>query len=411
VTAQLVLINQLAIAVATDTLTSWESAGVVKTFPSASKVYELPAPATGVVLHSGRVAIGRTSWRLLVREWTRSSNNLSAPTMADYRDSFTKWVNEHASAMGLDDTYGVSERLGPHEHEGGHIGWLAVELGDSMRTAILDDPKKADSEASEAIHSIIKKSYSTDAFDDLSQAAAKALITKAKVDLGENFRVALQIPEGFHFSQKISAALSDFATAALRHIPTWETSSTDLHFVGYGVRQSLGNIAKLGIFGYWGGALRISTTNLGAESPWEYPIICPIAQSSAIDAFWTGISDGLADAIFDAVNNALKQINGASNEDVEKALGLVGDQINVYREEKFTSPMFQAIGTLAISNLGKFAEFLIHLQAFRSATDESEATVGGFVESLVITPEHGVRWRHRLSADVRDIEESSHPFD
>ena len=60
-------------------------------------------------------------------------------------------------------------------------------------------------------------------------------------------------------------------------------------------------------------------------------------------------------------------------------------------DELYRFPMYRTIEALGISNLGKFADFLIHLQAFRSATDEGEATVGGLVESLTISPEHGVR--------------------
>ena len=112
-----------------------------------------------------------------------------------------------------------------------------------------------------------------------------------------------------------------------------------------------------------------------------------------------------------AARSAIGQIEGVAPENVEKALDVMNEQIGAFSNENFREPMFSTIGSLAISNLGKFADFLIHLQAFRSATDEGEATVGGFVESLVITPEHGVRWRHRLSTDVRGIEDSSHAFD
>jgi hypothetical protein len=410
-TSQLVIMNQLAIAVATDTLTSRQSAGDTKTSPSASKVYELPSPATGVVLHSGSVHIGRTSWRLLVREWSRSSSPLTAPTMSDYRDAFAAWTNQHASGMGLEDVYGVIDRLGAIKSEGGHIGWLSVELGADVRNALIADAKAADADTAKAIHEVIKRVYSTEAFPDLSEENAKALIAETQLDLGVTFQTAYSLLADFKLGPKTLHALEDFAVAALRCIPAWERSSIDLHFVGFGAQEALGQVAKLGIYGYWGGRLRSTTMNLGAQAPYEYPYFYPIAQSRAIDAFWTGSSGDFDHAVSAAARNAILAIEGVTPENADKAVGAMNEQITNFSQEKFRNPLFQTIGSLAISNLGKLADFLIHLQAFRSATDEGEATVGGFVESLVITPEHGVRWRHRLSTDVRGIEDSSHAFD
>ena len=410
-TSQLVIMNQLAIAVATDTLTSRQSAGDTKTAPSASKVYELPVPATGVVLHCGAVYVGGTSWRLLVREWSRSSSPLTAPTMSDYRDAFGAWTNQHASGMGLEDVYGVIGRLGPIEMAGGHIGWLANDLNKDAKSALAADAKAADADTAKAIHEVIKRWYATEVFSDLSEENAKALIAEAQIDLAVVFSSALGFAEDFKFGSKTIAAVKDFAVAALRCIPTWESSSTDLHFVGFGAQEALGQVAKLQIFGFWGGRLRTTTKNIGALTPYEYPYFIPIAQSRAIDAFWNGSSDDFVHAVQSAARSAIGQIEGVAPENVEKALDVMNEQIGAFSNENFREPMFSTIRSLAISNLGKFADFLIHLQAFRSATDEGEATVGGFVESLVITPEHGVRWRHRLSTDVRGIEDSSHAFD
>lgn len=417
-TSQLVIMNQLAIAVATDTLTSRQSGGDWKTTPSASKLYELPAPAIGVVLHSGYVAIGRTSWRLLVREWSRSSIPLSAPTMSDYRDAFGAWVHQHASGMGLEDVYGVIHRLGrdccPTEAASGHFGWLVKELSQDVKNALAADAKAADADTTKVIHGAIERYYATEVFSDMTVEKATVLIAESQLDVTEIFRLALNLPENFKFGKKTLAAVNDFAVATLRCIPTWENSPwyrCDLNFVGFGAQESLGQVARLGIHGFWGGSLRATRSYFGSQTPYEYPIIVPIAQSRAIEAFWTGSSSDFDYAVSTAARDAMLAIEGVSAEKADKAVEAMNEQIANFSEEKFQNPLLRTIDGLAISNLGKFADFLIHLQAFRSATDEGEATVGGFVESLVITPEHGVRWRHRLSSDVRDIEDSSHAFD
>jgi hypothetical protein len=331
--------------------------------------------------------------------------------MSDYRDAFAAWTNQHASGMGLEDVYGVIARLGAIESEGGHIAWLSTELGADVINALIADAKAADADTAKAIHEVIKRVYSTDAFPDLSEENAKALIAETQLDLGVTFQIACSLLEDFKFGPKTLHALEDFAVAALRCIPAWERSSIDLHFVGFGAQEALGQVAQLGIYGYWGGRLRSTTMNLGAQAPYEYPYFYPIAQSRAIDAFARGSSWDFDHAVSAAARNAILAIEGVTPENADKAVGAMNEQIVNFSQERFRNPLFQTIGGLAISNLGKLADFLIHLQAFRSATDEGEATVGGFVESLVITPEDGVRWRHRLSSDVRGIEDSSHAFD
>jgi hypothetical protein len=139
--------------------------------------------------------------------------------------------------------------------------------------------------------------------------------------------------------------------------------------------------------------------------------VVPIAQRSAIDAFYTG-TDGFFDkAIRGAVRNAVGQLDGVDADKVDEVVSSVQDELSEFSNNRYRSPMDVTVGSLGISNLGKFAEFLLHLQAFRSATDDGEATVGGHIESLVITPEHGVRWRNRLSDEIHGIEDSSHAFE
>ena len=403
--------NQLTIAVSSDTLTSRQSRGDTKTWPSASKIYELPAPAVGVVMHCGEVAIGQTSWRLIVREWSRHSGGLGGATMTSLRDSFSAWVTANSGRLGLTDDDGVWSRLGPFERDRGHIGWLANYLPMDLRQAYFSDPNGNDAAMATAIRKVVADNYATDPFPDIDVDKAKALIEHAKVDLVANFKRSLDQDDAFEVHKESAAAVEEFAIAALRCIPTWERGGVDLHFVGYGAGEVLGQIAKLAVLGFWGGQLRASTRELGSTVPGEYPFFYPIAQTTAIDAFWTGSSGDFDHAVERAARGAFGAINGLKVEDVEKAITAMNDEISSFSRDRYRIPMFQTIDGLGISNLGKFADFLLHLQAFRSATDEGEATVGGFVESLVITPEHGVQWRHRISDGIHEISNSSHAFE
>lgn len=410
-TSQLVLVNQLAVAVASDTLVSSRTSTDVKTTPSLSKIYQLPSPANVVVLSCGWAYLQSTLWRVLVRDWALDSAPLTAPRVVDYRDEFFNWVNRHATRLSLSNEAGVSTRLGGDEQRGGHIGWLVNEMGSLNREELLRDPAGMDSDLSQVIDAITAKYYSEISFPDISAKDALRLIQESDVDVIWNFRRAYGLDDDAIVGPATQESVLKFACAALRTSPAWERNGMILSFAGFGSQESLGQVAQLFVYGFWGGKLRCEVAEHGSEHHSEYSMFVPIAQTSAIDAFANGLSGDMAGFIGDAAERAVKSIESISEEIAAKTLEEFGTAINSYRNQNFLQPMLGTMDGLGISNLGKFADFLLHLQAFRSATDLGEATVGGQIESLVISPEFGVRWRNRLSSEVHGIEESSHVFE
>ena len=409
-TSQLVLMNQLAVAVASDTLTSRGSLNGTKTWPSQSKIYELPAPALGVVTHCGEVHLQCTSWRLLIRDWSRSTVPLSAPRMTDYRDGFVHWVDQNASGLGLTEAAGIEKRLGKDEAFGGEIGWLANELGQKERQELLRDPVSSDEDLASVISEIATRRFSELNYEDISEESARRMIRDSGVDVASNFRAALKMEPDSVIGPATKNALLGYAVSALRS-SYGMNPGLELGFAGYGNQESLGQLARIGIYGFWGGKLRFVTHDTGSDNPSSYSYIIPLAQSSAIDAFWSGISQDFFSAACEAAVQAVREVGSLEEDVIESISNAVSEKIIDYAGRNYQGPFLRTIDGLGISNLCKFADFLVHLQAFRSATDEGEATVGGHIESLVITPEHGVKWRHRISQEIHSIEDSSHAFE
>jgi hypothetical protein len=64
--------------------------------------------------------------------------------------------------------------------------------------------------------------------------------------------------------------------------------------------------------------------------------------------------------------------------------------------DRFVSPMLDTIGSLSLIDVASLARSLVGMQAIRSAATPEPASVGGFIESLVIDRASGIRWIHRL---------------
>ena len=70
--------------------------------------------------------------------------------------------------------------------------------------------------------------------------------------------------------------------------------------------------------------------------------------------------------------------------------------------EYFVSPMLDTIGSLSLIDVASLARSLVGMQAMRSAASPEPASVGGFIESLVIDRANGIRWIHRLPQITTD---------
>ena len=70
--------------------------------------------------------------------------------------------------------------------------------------------------------------------------------------------------------------------------------------------------------------------------------------------------------------------------------------VNKMQFDNFVSPMLDAIGSLSLIDVASLARSLVGMQAIQSAASPEPATIGGFIESLVIDRASGIRWVHRL---------------
>ena len=97
-TAQIILTNQLGVALASDTTVTSGN----KTLQTVSKIVALPAPHRVAVMIANSVFVGGTHARLLLTEWAAT---LKSPlkTLEDYAADFEVWVGKNSKLLGLQD--------------------------------------------------------------------------------------------------------------------------------------------------------------------------------------------------------------------------------------------------------------------------------------------------------------------
>ena len=410
-TSQIALMNQLGIAVASDTLTSrHESSGDTKTYPASSKLYDIGTVHKVVIAHCGTTKLASSHYRMLLNEWSLTLQQ-GLEHVEDYARSFIAWVEGNAESLFFDQTEIVSYSLA--REFGKVFRALASELALLVK-GFVDTQGKGDLAAFEAqlmklIQGITDERYKVDPYEDLTKASTKALLKSLKVVPIEIFQgVLLEEGQSIAFSKDFIKFVDESSAEFLmRFVDASEGAS--LNFVGFGTAERLGHCVEVSIDSYYGSKLRCKVAVSGSDNPGWYPSWNVFAQGDAILKFLRGLDGGLQDQIARSAYGAIaKEITDPKKVDavMDETMGSIG----TFLQENYVNPMMLTIGALGVGGLTRLADMLVRMEALRSASLEGEATVGGYVESLSITRDAGVVWHRRMSVDQHSLENSTHVF-
>jgi hypothetical protein len=91
-TSQVVVMNKVAAAVASDSsVTVSSGAQILRSYPTAEKIFPFSLPHRLAVLHSGSTELLRVPYPVLLAEWHRALA-VPLPRVLDYAESFSRWV-------------------------------------------------------------------------------------------------------------------------------------------------------------------------------------------------------------------------------------------------------------------------------------------------------------------------------
>ena len=172
-TAQIILMNQLGIALASDSTTTSN----VKTMQNVSKIVALPNPHRVAVMIANAVFVGPTHTRLLLTEWIATLKN-PMKSLEEYADDFVLWVGKNASQFGLDDLSMLN--FTAFNELTDLLGRVTKEIGDV--TAALAEPSNFESSVVAIIDAYAKRWFTETPDRDLSGSKLDEIIAAAKFD-------------------------------------------------------------------------------------------------------------------------------------------------------------------------------------------------------------------------------------
>ena len=410
-TSQIVLMNKLGLAVASDSSLTMTRGDNRRTYASAEKIFPLGPDHKVAILHSGVVEFMDHPFEVLLTEWVKS---LQRPygTLDEYADSFCSWLAHR-------------QDLFSEESQASFLENLVTEYLLDIRSTILEKLKeenisKDDWDTDEVLEKVnVILSNDVDYLDSLSDL--DGLNLKWAESRYQTLQPAIQAAIEYVFDDVPRDVVSDMEYERItKRILFKRTFSQDydarLAFVGYGEQTIYPRHIWVDFQGVVGDkprhvrdAISIST-NLSSS-------LRTHAQDEAIHTFLRAYhpsffniaknyQDETIDLILAIIDDELEVMSSEKVVDKieilrDARINGISDEFKKASETSFVDPFTSTLSGLPSTSLGKMAENLIELQILRQSSQAIQDTVGGAVDVAVITLEKGFQWfKHKTLDDL-----------
>ena len=394
-TSQIAVFNPLGVAVASDTVTTISAERGTKTVNNAQKIFPLPEPHLLVVIESGSVISNGVHMQLLINEWSRTLKN-PLPTVKDYAKSFADWYSTDSNLIPKEsELREVHVQLNEHYYEVKY----RVE-SDTANTTIQEEVS-----ASLKFHAQAGLEWleQLELFEGVSDTDDAELLTELGIDMNKKIDLFFQDIPGL---DEVRETLIKCAPLILSRFQE-SSEDSELGFIGFGEKDFFAKSVSVRCRARYGKVARVKIEDsFGASASDQSGSIAFFAQSNSINGFLRGAQLDLLENLYNHIWSGLTD-NVDANDEVKlnstrEFMKGVRKHVEKIQQEFFVSPMLDTIGSLSLIDVASLARSLVGMQAMRSAASPEPASVGGFIESLVIDRANGIRWIHRLPQITTD---------
>lgn len=379
-TAEVVVMNTSAVAMATDTAVSIPYGTGTKTYTRARKLLPLHKTEPVAVMVWDAPGYFALPWEVIAGEFRKEKDEV-LPKLDDYVEAFfgfvdtevSKWVTSKHEINLLTEVLnpeiqllqdGWLARLDAPDHpsSAAEIAAAAAEVGRAFATKTrgryLPPDRWSGRETSELEH---------------LDANVRDLFNAGATGIWRNL------------DQAVRADLVELGRERMLYIIGDEPGSSGLVFAGYGSSELFAQARVWRVNGRLALTTRRVERRSFSISPAHPSIILPVAQEGVIHSFLKGLHPEVDELVGDVVDYLAGQFGGADlargiKEQFDKQVSMRGDE--VARAVEFLPP----------GDLAMVAGDLIRMTALRNRATMTADTVGGPIDVVLLSRAHGIRW-------------------
>jgi hypothetical protein len=417
-TAEVAVLNKLAVALAADSAATLRLSDGLKVYNSVNKLFSLSRHHPVGVMVFGDAEVFGTPWETVVKAFRRQLGERSFPTLREYGEALMAFVEQ---------TPLITEEIRTESF----LQICRLTLRDARdqveeRAALAASGRPpTQAQLKQKLDDLIvanrDKWYRTDLVRGCSPADERDLLRRLGDQLEDNLD---RVFAGFPLLKRQRKDLRQLQAAiALRNL----TSRYEAGVVvaGFGEDEVYPSLVEYTIHGGVGPTLKRerATDAITATQP---GMIKPYAEREVVDAFLTGshqeidaqihdywqtLTQAFPDTILRLVER-FSTVPPGHRADLRRALAALAEavehdfhaELEQVEKQRLEQPIVRSVAVLPKDELAAMAESLVNLQSFRRRVSvEDVASVGGEIDVCVITKGDGLVWikrKHYFDAEM-----------
>ena len=345
-------------------------------------------------------------WETIIKSFRQRLDTQRYKTVSEYATALIKYVED-------------TDVLFSEEQEEGEFklhclelyGYLRRQIEDRLHTLLEERGKATETDISEATLAVFReerhKIEENNVLENLPEGYGEILVERFS-DAAE--LAMLQVFEKLPLSAEASSLLRSLTVAWLHSPLEAIKSKTGLVVAGFGESEFMPALVEFHVYGVMGGVLRRRPNGERNVTDHNHALVLPFAQREMVDLFMSGVDPQLREAYTSVLRTIatslpvhLAKLASMTSNGVSEHFGSIGqelferynDELTGHIQDHHVLPILDAVSALPIGELGVMAETLVNLTSFKRRVTLDAETVGGPIDTAVISKGDGLVWIRR----------------
>lgn len=406
-TSEVVVMNSLAVALATDSAATVSSGNDHKVYKSVDKLFMLSKRhPVGVMVHNNASLLG-IPWQTILKIFRETLGTDELPSLIDYGKALIQYLNKNDHLFPWAAQKHFYLQMLETLYRGIHTGVTSRVIRE------LQQGKKPDREA--IAHEMIleahkdwEKEPAADCFDS---DVGKELVDSASPDIHD---LTTRSFPNLKLRGETVNALRDLATFAISKRRIVSETISGLVIAGFGKGEYFPVMKTYELGEVYMGQLKYQEMHTERISVSNRSFVKPFAHSDRVDTFLSGISprfelrmveeivnlalrlpDEVIDAITDLSARKRQQWKERVRVQSEEAVTQIVERFADHRLKGHLAPIYEAITNSPKDELAQIAAWLVNLNSQQKRMSMGPETVGGPIDVAVISKGDGFIWIDR----------------
>ncbi|KGE73313.1 hypothetical protein [Spirochaeta lutea] len=398
-TAEIVIMNQSAVAMAADSAVTINLPnGDKKIFNTANKLFALSKyQPVGIMVYNSSKLLG-IDWEVIIKEYRRKLGRGKFNTLNEYYNDFIIFI------INFDIISEESRDVSIEGHVHGVIQAIAEQFAERTKEQMAELNEVEGEEKLKKLNKILFEVLSTGEDYFGTNEIENCPLEKFNEFYGNMIEeiIADEIPAIDTVNNEILRRVIYKAIAKMDDYKGF----TGIVISGYGHKELFPSTISFVINGLGKNfaisrILKTSSITLNNSAS-----ILPFAQSEMVASFMDGIDPMLSQFIHESIDYIFNKINDIiplAEEQIKEINHEFSDAMEDFASKNFVNPILQIVSSLPKTDLAEMAESLVNLTAFKRHVSPDAETVGGPTDVAIISKSDGFIWikrKHYFQPDL-----------